>query len=88
MVYGMEKRRILINIGITFAITWLYALLVVYPIMNSESLSIIITVIAQFAVAGMMFMPAIGVLLTRLITKEGFKDCWIKPNLLKQKGNL
>lgn len=84
----MEKRRILIYIGITFVITWLYALLVVYPIMNSESLSIIITVIAQFAVAGMMFMPAIGVLLTRLITKEGFKDCWIKPNLLKQKGNL
>ena len=84
----MEKRRILIYIGITFAITWLYALLVVYPIMNSENLSVIINVIVQFAVAGTMFMPAIGVLLTRLITKEGFKDCWIKPNLLKQKGNL
>ena len=32
-----------------------------------------------------MFFPSIGVLLTRLITKEGFKDAWLKPNL---KGNL
>ena len=30
-----------------------------------------------------MFFPAIGVLLTRLITKEGFKDAWLKPNLKK-----
>lgn len=84
----IETRRILTYIGITFGITWLYALLVIYPIMNSENLSIVITAIAQFAVAGTMFMPTIGVILTRIITKEGFQDCWIKPNLLKKKGNL
>lgn len=32
-----------------------------------------------------MFFPSIGVLLTRLITKEGFKNAWLKLNL---KGNI
>ena len=32
-----------------------------------------------------MFFPAIGVLLTRIFTKEGFKDAWLKPNI---KGNI
>ena len=84
----LETKRIIIYVAITFAITWLYALLVIYPIMDNENLGAIASVIAQVSVAAVMFFPAVGVLLTRLLTKEGFKDCWIKPNLLKQKGNL
>jgi len=33
----------------------------------------------------MMFIPTIGVVITRVATKEGFKNLWIRPNL---KGNV
>ena len=36
-------------------------------------------------IAAIMFFPAIGVFLTRLITKEGFKNSFMKPNF---KGNI
>ena len=75
--------RILIYIGITFALTWLYCLLLVYPLANGESLTGVPAIALQLLVAACMFFPAIGVLLTRLITKEGFKDHWLHPRLKK-----
>jgi membrane protease YdiL (CAAX protease family) len=36
-------------------------------------------------VAAAMFFPAIGVVLTRLVTREGFKNAWLKPHI---KGNI
>lgn len=76
-------KRVLIYIIITFALTWLYCLLVVYPITNGESLQGIPAMATQLLVAAAMFFPAIGVFLTRLITKEGLKNAWLKPNLKK-----
>jgi membrane protease YdiL (CAAX protease family) len=32
---------------------------------------------------GMMWAPAVANILTRLITREGWKDLWLKPNLSK-----
>ena len=78
-------KRILIYILITFVLTWAYCLLVVYPLAKGESLSGVPALATQLLVAAAMFFPAIGVLLTRLITKEGFKNAWLKPNF---KGNL
>ena len=78
-------KRILIYILITFVLTWVYCLLVVYPLAKGESLSGVPALATQLLVAAAMFFPAIGVLLTRLITKEGFKNAWLKPNF---KGNL
>lgn len=75
--------RILIYIGITFALTWLYCLLLIYPLANGESLTGVPAIALQLLVAACMFFPAIGVLLTRLITKEGFKDHWLHPRLKK-----
>lgn len=80
-----DLKRILIYILITFGLTWAYCLLVVYPLANGESLSGVPALATQLLVAAAMFFPAIGVLLTRLITKEGFRNAWLKPNL---KGNL
>ena len=35
----LELRRILLYVGITFAMTWIYCLLVIYPLMNDTTLS-------------------------------------------------
>lgn len=78
-----DLKRILIYIVITFALTWAYCLLIVYPIANGEALSGVPAAATQLVVAAAMFFPAIGVLLTRLITKEGLKAAWLKPNLRK-----
>ena len=81
----LETKRIYIYIGTTFALTWIYCFLVLYPLIQGESLSGVPALMTQFLVAAAMFFPAIGVLITRLITKEGFKNAWIRPNI---KGNV
>ena len=80
-----DLKRILIFLAITFGLTWGYCFLILYPVINGESLSGVPSITAQLMTAACMFFPAIGVLLTRLITKEGFKNAWLKPNI---KGNL
>ena len=80
-----DLKRALIYIVITFLLTWLYSLLIVYPIANGEALNGVPALATQLTVAAAMFCPAIGVVLTRLTTKEGFKDAWLKPHI---KGNI
>ena len=80
-----DLKRILIYLGITFGLTWAYCLLLVYPLANGSSLSGVPALMLQLAVAATMFIPSIGVLLTRLLTKEGFKEAWLRPHL---KGNI
>ena len=81
----LEVKRICIYIGITFLLTYGYCFLVLYPLVQGEALSGVPAVMTQFLVAAAMFFPAIGVLITRMITKEGFKNAWIRPNI---KGNV
>lgn len=76
-------KRILIYLLITFGLTWGYYFLILYPVVNGESLSGVPSVVAQLMTAAGMFFPAFGVLLTRLVTKEGFRDCWLKPSFKK-----
>ena len=80
-----DQKRILVYILITFALTWLYAIVLIYPVANGESLSGVPALATQLVVAAAMFCPAIGVLLTRLVTREGFKNAWLRPHI---KGNV
>lgn len=80
-----DLKGILIYLAITFSLTWGYCFLILYPIIQGESLSGVPSIAAQLLTALCMFFPAIGVLLTRLITKEGFHNAWLRPNF---KGNL
>ncbi len=76
-------KRILIFLSITFALSWAYVFAVVYPLANSsifQSSSMMVTL----AIGAVMFVPAIGVVLTRLVTQEGFRNCVIKPYPWKQ----
>lgn len=82
---NVETKRIFIYVVSTFLLTWIYCIAVIYPMMNGETLSGVPAVMTQFLVAAAMFVPAIGVLVTRLVTKEGLKNAWVRPNL---KGNI
>ena len=81
----LETKRILIYLGITFFITYVYAFCVVYPFSNTDNVRMGMSTLTTLLIAAIMFFPAIGVLLTRLITKEGFKNSLLKPNF---KGNI
>lgn len=75
----IETKRIFIFIGITFVLTFLFDILLVFPMAQSQS------VYTSTALSVVMFFPALAVIITRLITKEGFKNSFIKPNF---KGNI
>ena len=81
----LETKRILIYLGITFVLTYGYCFGVVYPFAKDPVLSVTAPQTLQLLVAAVMFFPAIGVLLTRLLTKEGFQNAWLRPHF---KGNI
>lgn len=75
-------KRIVIYLAVTFALTYALEILVVIPIATDTGLGSGLAappIAVQFIVGSMMFVPAIGVLITRLATKEGFKNAMIKP---------
>lgn len=64
-------KRIILFLSITFGVTYLLEFFVVWPLVKSDSQ--IYQSMGSLAMAAAMFVPALGVLLTKLITKEGFK---------------
>lgn len=76
-------KRILLFVFITFSLTLAYCFIILYPQVQSEASGIVPAVPTQLLVAAVMFFPSLGVLLTRLITREGFKNSWLKPNIGK-----
>lgn len=79
----METKRIIIFLVLVFAITFGIEFGVIYPLVEQYGYGTNATV--TLAVAGVMFIPALCVVLTRLITGEGFKNSWLRPNF---KGNV
>lgn len=67
-------KRIAVFLLITFALTYAFEIFVVAGAVNAKS------PLSTLLVSAVMFFPAIGVVLTRVITKEGFRDAWILPN--------
>ena len=67
-----ETKRVIIFLVLTFAISWALEFFVVKPIVDGQGYGK--SIIAQGIVAMMMFVPALCVLLTRLLTKEGFRN--------------
>lgn len=74
---SLTTKRILLYVGITFAITYLVDFLLIWPFVKSISLET--QTIGQLLIGSTMFLPAVGVLLTRLLTKEGFHNSYIVP---------
>lgn len=76
-------KRIAVFLAVTFALTWAYDFGVVYPV-SSGAIVGVPPVATQFVTGAAMFFPAIGVLVTRLVTREGFKNSVIKPRGFKK----
>ena len=74
-----EKKGLPVYLALTFVLTWVYMFLVVWPAANQGT-----TQIYQLLVMGCMFFPTACMLLTRLLTREGFSDLLLRPRL---KGN-
>lgn len=77
-----NTKRIITYLAITFGITYLYELAVIRPLVYSQDT--MMQTLGSSLIALAMFIPALGVLLTRLITKEGFKNCWLVPKNFKK----
>ena len=73
-----ETKRVIIYLVLTFAITWALEFLVVKPMVDEAGYGK--SVMAQGLVAAMMFVPALCVVATRLLTKEGFKNSRLAVN--------
>ena len=71
-------KRLFIFLGLTFVLTWI----VEFTLMANGGLS---GPYAYIVLAGIMFVPALSVVITRLITKEGFKNFGLKPHF---KGHI
>ena len=78
MEHKITKKRTILFCAITFTLTWLLVALI--PVMGIAYAGIESLVILTLC----MFMPALGNVLTRLITKQGFHDFKLAP---KFKGN-
>ena len=81
----LETKRIVLFLAVTFGLSWGYCFGIVRPLVDSAGLMGVPSVAAQLAVAAMMLFPALGVVLTRLITKEDFGNAWLRPHF---RGNL
>lgn len=79
----METKRIIIFLVLVFDITFGIEFGVIYPLVEQYGYGANATV--TLAVGGVMFIPVLCVILTRLITGEGFRNSWIHPHF---KGNI
>ena len=80
-------KRIITYLALTFAVTYALEILVVIPLATGTGMGSGLAappVAVQLIISSMMFIPALCVLLTRLITKEGFKNSMIKPRRFRR----
>lgn len=76
---NQSKKRIVIFLALTVVISWAVFLLIPLSGMTyGNGMSVVILTLA-------MFMPALCSILTRLITKEGFKTMYLNPHF---KGHI
>ena len=79
----IETRRIFIFLVVTFLITWVVEGLLAPLAMNSGDAEIMSQ--ASSMISSMMFAPAFGALVARLLTKEGLSHSGIQFNFSKNK---
>ncbi len=72
-------KRIIMYLAVTFLITYLYEIGIVWPALKSANP--LMAALSQLLIGVVMFFPALGVLITRLVTKEGFHNAMLRPNL-------
>lgn len=77
MEKNLNQKRLYVFLGIVFILSW--GVSAIIPLTGSEYGSTISIIILSI----IMLMPTISSLLTRLLTKEGFKNMYLKPRFKK-----
>lgn len=83
-----ETRRIWLFLLITFVITYAWTIGLIWPRVLGRDAAVLTpeeTIVNTALTAVLMFFPALGVLVTRLVTREGFKNSMLRLNF---RGNL
>ena len=83
-----EIRRIVIFLAFTFVLTYAWTISLIWPRVFASGVDALTEKEVAFRgalTAALMFFPAIGVLFTRLVTGEGFKNSMLRLNL---RGNV
>jgi uncharacterized protein len=81
----LDVRRIGIFLAFAFGIAWLTGLAIYLTggLANSPKIGSILSLAAILLAGPYMFAPALANLLTRLVTREGWKDMKLRPNFRK-----
>lgn len=80
-----DTRRIVIFLSFAFGIAWLTGLVIYLNggLVNSPQIAPGVTLALVLLATVYMWSPALGNILTRLVTREGWKDLWLRPNFRK-----
>lgn len=83
----LAEHRVATYCIVTFVLTWGFWFAAVYPralpLMEAGK-SVFSDSLTVMLVGAGMFFPALGVVVTRLLTGEGFRNAWIKPVRFKR----
>jgi membrane protease YdiL (CAAX protease family) len=81
----LDTRRVVIFLGFAFGIAWLTGLVIYLKggLFNSPQIAPGITLALVLMATVYMWAPALGNILTRLVTHEGWKDMGLRPNFRK-----
>ena len=83
----LNKKRLFLFLAFAFGIAWLVSLVIALKGGLAESPLLIpslnLTLAAALLAGGVMMAPALANLLTRLLTREGKADLWLKPARLQ-----
>ncbi len=72
----LETKRIILYLAFTFIITYSLEIGLLRPLLTGENQQL--AMIGQSLIGTMMFIPAIAVLLTRVITREGLRNTLLR----------
>jgi membrane protease YdiL (CAAX protease family) len=85
---GLETRRIWLFLIITFVMTYAWTIGLIWPRVLGRDVTTLTqeeTLVNTALTAVLMFFPALGVLITRIVTREGFNNSMLRLNL---RGNV
>lgn len=85
----LASHRVAVYCVVVFVLTWGFWFAAVYPQAFpalEEGRNPLSSLGVMLAVGAGMFFPAISVVVTRLLTGEGFRNAWVKPKQFKGTG--
>ena len=82
---NLDTRRIFIFLGFAFGIAWIAGLIIYLTggLTNSPQIAPGVSLALLLMATVYMWAPALGNILTRLLTREGWKDMGLRPNFKK-----